>query len=98
MKGDMANVQLVMREFRTDMKAANRAIANVKNAVGVPNTKAGADAEMDTSFREMRENIAVMRKDIASIKGLQKATLWLLAIALPVFAVGAAIAKALHWL
>jgi hypothetical protein len=55
-------------------------------------------AETNTSFGEIREDIAAMREDIASIKRMQKATLWLLTTALPLFAVGTTIAKALHWI
>jgi hypothetical protein len=92
MKLDITNIQLDMREFRGDMKAANQAIAGVKDAVVTLDSR----AERNVCLGEIRKDFAAMRKDIASIGKMQKATLCLLGVALALVAIGFPVAHGIR--
>jgi chromosome segregation ATPase len=149
-EADVKNIQLDMREFRTDMKAANEATMELKVAVATIDGKINslsqkidaqiaalvqrmdarfaalvakldtrADAAdvklldtklsslgsrvdgLDAKLEDTREKLGQIGKDVAGLRGMVKAILWVLAglvglvMLIPA---GFTIAKALHWI
>ncbi len=108
-EANIANIQLDVREFRTDMKAANEAIADVKVTVAVMDGKINAlstkvdalDARvgsLESKFDRFGEKFDENRKDIISLRSMVKAIIWLLTAGLGSLIALATLAKTLRWI